>query len=163
MPAGIARRLACSGEGWNGTRLDLQARLDLGGGEAAIALEELAAAHGPAGELRDGYRIGVDNTLDLLPLLEHLAAQEDAGYGAAVFHATLVTGLAAWVCVASERFDLRRIACGGGCFMNRILAASMRERLEAGGLEVFEATKAPPGDGGLALGQAAAALDVAEG
>ena len=47
--------------------------------------------------------------------------------------------------------------------MNRILAASLRDQLEAAGLKVFEARQAPPGDGGLALGQAAVALAAAKG
>jgi hydrogenase maturation protein HypF len=132
-------------------------------GEAAILLQGLAEAHGPAAERQGGYRIGADGTLDLLPLLVYLAGQEDAGYGAAVFHSTLASALAAWVCAASNRTGVRSIALGGGCFMNRILAANLRERLEAAGLAVFEARQAPPGDGGLALGQVAVALARAKG
>ena len=132
-------------------------------GEAAILLQGLAEAHGPAAERQGGYRIGADGTLDLLPLLAYLVAQEDAGYGAAVFHSTLASALAAWVCAASNRTGVRSIALGGGCFMNRILAANLRERLEAAGLAVFEARQAPPGDGGLALGQVAVALARAKG
>jgi hydrogenase maturation protein HypF len=109
-------------------------------------------------ELQEGYRIGADGTLDLLPLLAYLVAQEDAGYGAAVFHSTLAAALAAWIRAASDRTGVRSIAFGGGCFMNRLLAANLRQRLEAAGLAVFEARQAPPGDGGLALGQAAVAL-----
>ena len=132
-------------------------------GEAAILLEGLAAAHGPAAERQGAYRIGEDSTLDLLPLLASLVGEKDAGYGAAVFHSTLVAALAAWVCAAGDRSGLRSVALGGGCFMNRILAAGLRERLEAAGLAVFEACRAPPGDGGLALGQAAVALAAAGG
>ena len=132
-------------------------------GEAAVLLQGLAEAHGPAAERQGGYRIGADGTLDLLPLLAFLLAQEDAGYGAAVFHSTLAAALAAWVSAASKRTGLRNVALGGGCFINRILAASLRERLEAAGLAVFEARQAPPGDGGLALGQAAVALARAQG
>ena len=127
-------------------------------GEAAILLQGLAEAHGPAAERQGGYRIGADGTLDLLPLLAYLVAQEDAGYGAAVFHSTLASALAAWVCAASDRTGVRSIALGGGCFINGILAANLCERLEVAGLAVFQARKAPPGDGGLALGQAAVAL-----
>jgi len=132
-------------------------------GEAAILLQGLAEAHGPAAERQGGYRIGADGTLDLLPLLAYLVGEEDAGYGAAVFHSTLAAALAAWVRAAGERTGVRSIAFGGGCFMNRILAADLRERLEAAGLAVFEARQVPPGDGGLALGQAAVALAGAKG
>jgi hydrogenase maturation protein HypF len=64
---------------------------------------------------------------------------------------------------ASERTGVRNVALGGGCFINRILAAAVRARLEAAGLTVFEARQAPPNDGGLALGQAAVALERAAG
>ncbi len=127
-------------------------------GQAAMLLEELAGEHGPVVPLARGYQIGADGTLDLLPLLAHLAGQQDKGYGAAVFHSTLAAALAAWVRAASERSGVRNVALGGGCFMNRILAANLRDHLEAAGLTVFEARQAPPGDGGLALGQAAVAL-----
>ncbi len=126
-------------------------------GEAAMQLERLALGHGPVAALQGGYRIGEDGSLDLLPLLAHLAGLGDAAYGAALFHSTLASALAAWGCAASDRTGVRSIAFGGGCFMNRILAADLRRRLEVAGLAVFEARQAPPNDGGLALGQAAAA------
>ena len=127
-------------------------------GQAAMELEALAKEHGPAAPLAGAYRIEADGTLDLLPLLAHLAGQRDSGYGAAVFHSTLAAALAAWVRAASERSGVRNVALGGGCFMNRILAADLRARLAAAGLTVFEARQLPPNDGGLALGQAAVAL-----
>jgi hydrogenase maturation protein HypF len=127
-------------------------------GQAAMLLEGLAGKHGSVAALRDGYRIGDDGTLDLLPLLAHLAELGDAAYGAALFHATLASALAVWVCAASDRTGLRSVALGGGCFINRILGADLRQRLAAAGLAVFEARQAPPNDGGLALGQAAVAM-----
>ena len=132
-------------------------------GEAAMRLEELATCHGPVAALAGGVRIGPDHQLDLLPLLEYLADIEDAGLGAALFHSTLAAALASWVCQASERSGVRSVAFGGGCFMNRTLAANLRRQLQAAGLTVFEARQAPPGDGGLALGQAAVAMARAEG
>ena len=128
-------------------------------GEAAMLLQSLAEAHGPAAERQGGYHIGADGTLDLLPLLGYLVGEENAAYGAAVFHSTLASALAAWVRAASDRTGVRSIALGGGCLINRILAANLRRHLEAAGLAVFEARQAPPGDGGLALGQAAVALE----
>ena len=52
-------------------------------GQAAMLLEGLAEAHGPAAPADHAYAIGADGTLDLLPLLAHLAGQQDRGFGAA--------------------------------------------------------------------------------
>jgi hydrogenase maturation protein HypF len=127
--------------------------------QAAMLLEGLAEAHGPVAPLADAYRIDADGSLDLLPLLAHLARPQDSGYGAALFHSTLAAALAHWVRAASARTGIHNIVFGGGCFMNRVLAANLREALQGAGLNVFEARQAPPNDGGLALGQAAVALE----
>ena len=127
-------------------------------GQAAIELEALAQAHGPVAAAHEGYRISADGILDLLPLLARLAGLGDAAYAAALFHSTLAAALAAWVSAASDATGVRSITLGGGCFMNKILAATLRQQLEAEGLAVFEARQAPPNDGGLALGQAAVAM-----
>ncbi len=123
-------------------------------GQAAMLLESLAIAHGPAPALRDGFRIDEDGTLDLLPLLGQLAAEPDAMRGAAVFHATVVAALAAWALQAARATGLHTVVLGGGCCMNGPLCAGLRAALEADGLRVLEARRLPPNDGGLALGQA---------
>jgi len=66
----------------------------------------------PVTPFAGGYQIGADGTLDLLPLLAHLAGQQDKGYGAAAFHSTLAAALAAWVRAASDRSGVRSIALG---------------------------------------------------
>lgn len=132
--------------------------------EAAIALEKAATqhieAHGwPApGE----WRLGEDGQLDLLPVLGTLTDGADVGLGAATFHATLVAALADWVARAAERSGIGVVACGGGCFLNRLLSGGLRGRLEAAGLRMFEASKLSPGDAGIALGQAWIAQRVLE-
>jgi len=123
-------------------------------GQAAMLLESLAQAHGPAAALGAGYRARADGTLELLPLLDRLAAERDAARGAAVFHATVIAALAEWVLAAAHASGLRTVALGGGCFMNGILSTGLRRELAAGGLRVLEARQLPPNDGGLALGQA---------
>jgi hydrogenase maturation protein HypF len=121
-------------------------------GQAAMELEGLAAAHGPVAPLAGGYRIAA-GSLDFSPLLASLAECDDAPSGAALFHATVAAGLADWAIPAVNGEKTGKIAVGGGCAMNAILMAALRERLGGGGIELFEAVQAPPNDGGLALGQ----------
>jgi Hydrogenase maturation factor len=118
------------------------------------ATKSQSAQHDEVEALRDGFVLGADGTLDLLPLLARLADERDAGLAAALFHATFASALAAWLERAAQECGIRRVALGGGCFLNRILSAGVRRRLEAKGFEVLEARLAPPNDGGLSLGQA---------
>lgn len=131
-------------------------------GQAAMLYEARAAQYGEVAPLQDGFVLNGDGTLDLLPLLARLADERDAGFSAALFHATLAEALAAWVQRAGEERGLRRVALGGGCFLNRLLSTGLRRRLQARGFEVLEARQAPPNDGGLALGQAWVAMLRAE-
>jgi hydrogenase maturation protein HypF len=123
-------------------------------GQAPMLLEGLASAHGAVRPLADGFRLGTDGVLDLLPLAQALLDARSPGYGAALFHSTLVDALAAWAAAAACRAGVGTFAFGGGCFLNAILSAGLRARLAADGFEVIEARQAPANDGGLALGQA---------
>ena len=123
-------------------------------GQAAMQLESLAARHGCATPLREGFRRDAYGVLDFLPLLAALSEPRDPTEGAALFHSTLAAGLADWVLWASEQTGVRKIVLGGGCFLNRILSENLAVRLRAAGLTVFQARQAPANDGGLALGQA---------
>ncbi|MEZ5616009.1 MAG: carbamoyltransferase HypF [Rhodocyclaceae bacterium] len=140
-------------------------------GQAAMLLEGLADRYGRVDAMADGFVIDRNNVLDLSPLLGWLAGErggrgdraelaQDAAYAAARFHATLAEALAQWAIAAAQAADLRRVAFGGGCFLNRIIAGVLRWRLEQAGLEVLEARQAPPNDGGLSLGQAWVAMQV---
>ena len=123
-------------------------------GQAAMLYESQALQYGEVEPMQDGFALGEDGTLDLLPLLGRLADERDTRIAAALFHATLAAALAEWARRAAEETGLSRIALGGGCFLNRILSEGVRRRLETAGLEVLQARRAPPNDGGLSLGQA---------
>lgn len=130
-------------------------------GQAAMELEALAATHGPAAPLADGYQVTADGQLDLLPLLAWLADRTaEPACGAARFHATLALALADWATRAALREAVADVALGGGCMLNRLLGVALRERLEQNGLRVCEAVRAPPNDGGLSLGQAWVAMRI---
>lgn len=126
--------------------------------QAAIALEQAAthhiAGHGWPQPMADGWRVTESGELDLLPLLDVLAGMRDAGQGAALFHATLVAALSDWLRQATQLMGIDRIACGGGCFFNRLLSAGLREQLEAMGVRMLAARTLLPGDTAIALGQA---------
>ena len=122
--------------------------------QAAMLLEGLAECHGPVQPYADGYVIESNGALNLLPLLARLADIRDAGFGAALFHATLAQGLAEWILQAAAKRGLHQVVLGGGCFLNRILSESLRTTLSATAMQVFETRQLPPNDGGLSLGQA---------
>lgn len=127
--------------------------------QAAIALEAAAAAHGPGEVLAGGWTLAGDGSLDLRRLLATLVDEPDASRGAARFHATLGAALADWAGTAAARHGRTRVAIGGGCLFNAILAADLRERLAAAGLTVLLPRALGPGDTAVSLGQAAVARD----
>jgi len=123
-------------------------------GQAAMLLEGLAERHGAVAADPSLYAIGADNALDLTALGARLADVDDAGFGAALFHATVVAALADWVAATARREGLATVAGAGGCFLNAILARGLRDALAERGLALLEARAVPPNDGGLSLGQA---------
>jgi hydrogenase maturation protein HypF len=127
-------------------------------GQAAMLLEGLAWRHGAVEPLAAGFELNHEN-LDLFPLISVLADARDASWAAAAFHATLAEALAQWAKAAAAKEGLMKVALGGGCFQNRILSDALISRLTSFGLQSIQARLAPPGDGGLALGQAWVAMN----
>ncbi len=135
-------------------------------GEAAMRLESLALAHGPVAPLPGGCVIADDGRqLDPSLLLAALLDCDNAGAGAALFHASLAEGLAKWLALAVDReqlaggvegvpYPVREVAVSGGCAMNGVLISALRQALAREGITLREAQCVPPNDGGLALGQA---------
>jgi hydrogenase maturation protein HypF len=124
-------------------------------GQAAMLLEGLAEQHGEVAAIDGGWRIE-NGCLNLLPLFAVLADEKNAGRGAALFHATLVAALAEWVAALAP--NARSIVASGACFLDLVLARGLRASLNARGVQLIEARRMPPNDGGLALGQAWLAL-----
>jgi hydrogenase maturation protein HypF len=129
-------------------------------GQAAMALEgALDPGAGPAEPYPLPLRLdGALPELDWGPLLQ--AARADLAAGVPVarisarFHAALAAGAAAMAGRAGES----RVLLSGGCFQNRALTEGCLQALRAAGFEAYWHRQVPPNDGGLALGQAWAAL-----
>jgi hydrogenase maturation protein HypF len=116
-------------------------------GEAPMVLESLVRA---PRVLANTWTLD-GGVLDLLPLLDALRelSPED---GADAFHGTLAAALVELALPALG--DDRTIALGGGCIVNAVLTECLVGGFAARGVEVLLPRLAPPGDGGLALGQA---------
>jgi hydrogenase maturation protein HypF len=124
--------------------------------ELAIALE--GAARGACGA---AYPFAIDREgtpwqLDWRPTLRAVVADLLAGRPArgiaARFHGTLVDAGAALLRRAAALRPGTAFAITGGCFQNRILVEGIVRALP--GQRILRHQKLPPGDGGLALGQA---------
>jgi hydrogenase maturation protein HypF len=126
-------------------------------GQVATALDAAAAAGGEG-----AYPFAVDEQgavaeLDLRPLWRALAGDLLAGANAAVvsarFHASLVAAGAELVRRAARRVGRLPVVLAGGCFQNARLVEGLLGEL-SGAFAVYPPREVPPGDGGLALGQA---------
>ena len=95
-----------------------------------------------------------------LALLERRGAGAPSAELAYFFHAALADGLAGAALHAAAARNLDTVALSGGVFCNALLTRLVCERLEAAGLHCLTHSLVPPGDGGIALGQAAVASAV---
>lgn len=121
-------------------------------GQAAMELEALVER--PVA-LDGGFAIDA-GVLSFRPLFGRLIAERpDVRAGAALFHGTLIEGLADWAAAGAASVGVERVLLGGGCLMNRVLAEGLVEALGRRGLIPVLARRLPPNDGGLSLGQAA--------
>ena len=91
-------------------------------------------------------------------LLEARLAGENPDKLAYYFHRTLARQICAACFRVSEDTGLRTAALSGGVFQNRLLLDLVRSELEEAGFKVLIHSLLPPNDGGIALGQAVAAM-----
>lgn len=121
-------------------------------GQAAMKLESLVTHP----QVMQGGWNNTDHGLSLLPLFAQLLHLDPVA-GANLFHGTLVAALTEWVIHWSKIKQINIILLSGGCFLNKILAEGLINSLQkahSANLRVLFPQKAPPNDGGIALGQA---------
>ena len=124
---------------------------------AAMRLESAAEGAVPH-DIGQKWEILPDGTLSLLPLMNEIADRphdpESVRQASADFHEVLARALAAWIEAHSEPGDTRPLLLSGGCFLNRRLSSRLITLLEDAGIRPLLGSKVPPGDGGVALGEA---------
>ena len=135
-------------------------------GQPAIELEALAD---PAVEdvypydlLRDAEGWVIDPAATLRALWCELRAGHAVPRIAAAFHNTVADFTRAACRAARDATRVNRVALSGGCFQNALLVERLQERLTVDGFEIFTHRWVPPNDGGISLGQAAAAHALVE-
>ena len=136
--------------------------------EGQIAMEWNGVAE-PSERRRYDYDIdrqGSPWTIDLRPMIRAIVrdvlAGEPAANISARFHNTIVTATADVVRAAVRQHGTLPVVLTGGCFQNPRLAEHLADRLAAR-VSVYLHRRVPPGDGGIALGQAVVAAAMARG
>lgn len=134
--------------------------------EGQIALEWNGIAD-PSEAGRYGYAIDDDLSpwrIDLRPMIVDVVDDLLTGVSAATisarFHNTMTAATAEVVRGTARTHGAMPVVLTGGCFQNALLAERLAGEL-ASGLTVYLHRQVPPGDGGLALGQAVVAAAVA--
>jgi hydrogenase maturation protein HypF len=123
-------------------------------GQAAMSLEfaadeEEQSAY-PIALCRDESQV---LTADWEPMLRAILAdlvqKVPVGLVGARFH----NALAEMAQEIAEYFGIDEVVLSGGCFQNALLSKLVYKRLHKAGFTVYSHREAPPGDGGVALGQ----------
>ncbi|HET8733177.1 MAG TPA: carbamoyltransferase HypF, partial [Anaeromyxobacteraceae bacterium] len=153
-----------------GRIFDVVGALALGRGVARHEGQLAVALDGLADEAAEGtYPFAVDTSatpwqLDWRPTVRAAARDALAGVPAGVlsmrFHRALAEGAAELLRLAGRQVGRLPVVATGGVFQNGLLAALLEERIR-GGFDVYLPGRVPPGDGGIALGQAVVASTVA--
>ncbi|MFF5673735.1 carbamoyltransferase HypF [Streptomyces hygroscopicus] len=166
LEAQLARGVACVPTSSMGRLFDAVSSLvgvcHRAGYEAQAAVELEAAAVAADG-VRNGYAFALE---DPAPLLGAVVADLRAGTAvpliAARFHLAVAGAVRAACRKARRSTGVRTVVLTGGVFANAFLDGMCSAGLAEDGFTVLGHTVVPPGDGGLALGQAVVAARVAD-
>lgn len=125
-------------------------------GEAPVLLENLA--HGTVKE--KGYPMslrkqGPPMILDWEPMLRAISEDAQNAVPPAVISRRFHEGLSDGILMVAREAGVSQVVITGGCFTNRLLTELTVGKLRAEGFTPIRHHLVPPGDGGIALGQAA--------
>lgn len=121
-------------------------------GQAAMALEHIVDP-----TVTDSYPPLIGAPLDWGPLLMAILEDLERGTPPGVISGRFHNSLVATIAAVAEQVGAATVALTGGCFQNRVLTERVTDTLRGGGFEVLTHHQVPPNDGGISLGQIAAA------
>jgi len=121
-------------------------------GQAPMELESVAAS---AVENAGAYDAAGLDAAEILEQVYRDASSVETR--AARFHNTVVEATARAVIRAAEERGEENVCLSGGCFQNVLLLEGLMRRLSDAGLRIHRHRLVPPNDGGVAVGQLAAA------
>lgn len=134
-------------------------------GQAAMELE-FCLPPSPSGE---AYPFQIQRTgdgslvIDWGPLIQELLEDVRRGKSRAEISSAFHHALSEIVVEVARDVSLPKVALSGGCFQNRYLVERTIRRLREEGFEPYWHQRVPPNDGGIALGQIAAAAVLLNG
>jgi len=127
-------------------------------GQAAMELE-FAAGEGNAEPYPCTLQQSTDPwTIDWETMMLHILEDRTRAVPASTIAARFHAGLAAMIVSTARYVGVERVALSGGCFQNRLLTELTVRGLEDAGFRPYWHQRIPPNDGGIALGQIAAAV-----
>jgi hydrogenase maturation protein HypF len=90
----------------------------------------------------------------LINILDDVINKVPVGIISAKFHNSLIDAIVS----IAQQIKLEKIVLTGGCFQNKYLIEKAIEKLRSAGFHPYWHHQIPPNDGGIALGQAIAAI-----
>jgi hydrogenase maturation protein HypF len=128
-------------------------------GQAAMELESVIGS-----EVTEAYPFKLSNAvpqiIDWAPMISEILIDLQRGISPAVISAKFHNTLADIVVEVARQVVTPKIVLTGGCFQNRYLLEQAVQRLSQAGFKPYWHQRVPPNDGGIALGQIAAAARV---
>jgi hydrogenase maturation protein HypF len=128
-------------------------------GQAAMELESVIGS-----EVTEVYPFKLSNAVpqivDWAPMISEILIDLQRGISPGVISAKFHNTLADTVVEVARQVVTPKIVLTGGCFQNRYLLEQAVQRLSQAGFKPYWHQRVPPNDGGIALGQIAAAARV---
>jgi hydrogenase maturation protein HypF len=127
-------------------------------GQAAMELEfALSGVDTNESYPFDTVRESAGAVVDWAPMIRSILSDIEKRVPTAVVSAKFHNTLAEMITRMALELGEERVVLTGGCFQNRYLTEKSVTRLERAGLHPYWHQRIPPNDGGIALGQVAAA------